>query len=500
MDSNGLNFWMLSQLNDWLPPWRAVTAYLSGQGIVDSNGNIQIAQNAGTSDALPPSAWSAIPGQTTVDAGITWLNSGPGSWRATTAYPVNQYIQDSNGNLQRAVAVTGSGISGAAQPTWPVALGQTVVDGTVTWSCAGPTQAGLFYCSKNNTLQLRSVRTGNPPVEDFSIATQMLGVPPMTLDQFGNYARWDAPSGLVMAGGSGPTDAPPPNEVTIFAPGQPNVTDLAMGYDGILYIAAGGALIMIDQRNRWPNYTLTVADFSFWRLAALPEGGVLALDRSKPQLGKVSGQPLQTGPVDTPNPGILRPCQANQNPPRIVSRFALPTGETFVALAPMDMTQQPAQFVVMSWAANNAANQIATIRIFNETALSGAPLQLGGVRLPYAIAWLGNQQFAVFATNLNEALIFDLADAGDTLVPAGETYILAANNVGPMVHGFNLPPNYANAAGSTPIMLPLLPLSLNSLVPEQPTQQVLRLLTAARRNASGIACLSRQLCLHGAAR
>ena len=62
MDSNGLRFWMLSQLNDWLPPWRADTAYLSEQGIVDPNGNIQIAQNSGTSGAGAPATWKATLG------------------------------------------------------------------------------------------------------------------------------------------------------------------------------------------------------------------------------------------------------------------------------------------------------------------------------------------------------------------------------------------------------------------------------------------------------
>jgi hypothetical protein len=120
-------------------------------------------------------------------------------------------------------------------------------------------------------------------------------------------------------------------------------------------------------------------------------------------------------------------------------------------------------------ATNSATNQIANLRFANETPLAngglqvGSALQLGGVCLPYAVAGLGNQQLAVLATNLNEALIYDLSDAGETLVPAGETYILAANNVGPFVHGFNLPPNYSNVAGAMPLMLPLLPLSLNSL-------------------------------------
>ncbi len=468
MDSNGLRFWMLSQLNDWLPPWRAVTAYIPGQSIVDPNGNIQVAQNSGTTDAISPT-WNSAFSETTVDAGITWINSGPGSWQATTAFSAGQYILDSNGNLQCATTIALNGTTSDTQPAWPVALGQTVVDGNVTWSCAGPTQAGLFYCSKDNRLQLRSVRTGSPPVEDFTTATNMVNVVPMTLDQFGNYARWDASSGMVMAGGSGPSDVPAPDEVPIYAPGSPDVTDLAMGYDGVLYVAVGGSLMMIDRRGRWPNFTLTIPDFSFWRLTALPEGGVLALDNNKPQLGIVSGQPLQTGPVDIPNPGILRSCNPNPNPPRIVSRVALSSAETFIALGAMDMTQQPPQYALLSWATNTAANQIANLRFVNETPLAsgglqvGSALQLGGVRLPYAVTGLGNQKIAVLATNLNEALIYDLSDAGETLVPAGETYVLSANNVGPFVHGFNLPPDYSNVAGAMPLMLPLLPLSLNSL-------------------------------------
>jgi phage tail-like protein len=404
MDANGLRFWMLSQLADWLPSWRPGTTYLAGQDIVDPNGNTQV--------VLTP------------------------------------------------------GRSGTAPPNWNF-IGQSTMDGDVTWSCKGPSQNGpygLYYCNRNNRLQLRSVRSGSPPEEIFADAEKMVEIVPTAQDQFGNYARWDPSSGLVFAGGSGPSDAPPPDEVPIYSPPKRNLTDLVLGYDGILYLAVGGALTMVDRRNRWPDYTLTVPDFNFWRLAALPEGGILALDRSKPQLGKVSGQPLQTGPVDTPDPGILRSCEPNPNPPRIISRSALPP-EWFVALAPMDLTQQPVQFALLSWASNTADNQKANIRIFGETATPGAPLQLDGVRFPYGVAWLGNQKLAALATNLKEALVYDLSNAGNLLIPAGETYILPANDVGPFVHGFDLPPQYANKPGQTPVMLPLLPLSLNSLSP-----------------------------------
>ena len=318
-------------------PWAPNQVYSVGQFVLDSNSNVQrvISTSVGASAGKAP-AWNSTIGQTTIDGQVTWINSGPGTWQPNTVYAAGQYILDANGNLQTVISVTGTGMTGALQPTWPTAAGQTQADGNLTWLCCGPQQSGLFYCSSNNTLQLRSVRAGTPFLENFGQATSLVNTTPMTLDQYGNYARWDPTSGLVMAGGSGPSDAPPPNEVVIYAPGNTEVTDLAMGYDGVLYLAIGGSLVMIDRRNRWPNFTLTVPDFNFWRLAALPEAGVLALDHSGSQLGKVAGQPLQTGPVDTPDPGILRPCQANQDPPRIVARFALPAAETYVAIAPME--------------------------------------------------------------------------------------------------------------------------------------------------------------------
>jgi phage tail-like protein len=420
MDSNGLRFWMLSQSNDWLPPWRAGTAYLAGQGLVDPNGNLQIVQQK----------------------------------------------QGSNGKA--------GGISDAKQPIWNTAPGGTTVDGSIAWVNQGPDtqQQGLFYCSQSNRLQLRSMRTGAPPVEDFNTATRLVELTPMTQDEFGGYARWDAPSGLVLAGSA--ADSTSPSEVPIYWPDQPNITDLCMGYDGILYIAAGGSLVMVDRRNRWPNHTLETPGFKFWRLAALPEGGVLALDRSTPQLGKVAGQPLQTGPRDIPNPGVMRPCKANANPPRLIAKCPLPPAERFVALAALDATHSPMQIALLSWESNTPANTTANLRLFTETGKTIAPaspaLTLSGVRLPYALTWLGGQKLAALATNLNEALIYNLASVdltaaatAESLVPAGETYILAANNLGPFAHSFQMPQMYANSPETHPLLLPLLPLSLNTV-------------------------------------
>jgi phage tail-like protein len=309
---------------------------------------------------------------------------------------------------------------------------------------------GLHYCSRNGRLQLRSQRMGAPPIEDSAAAAALVGTTPMCRDSFGNHARWDATSRTVLAGGAGV------GEVVIYAPpaGQ-TVTDLAMGYDGVLYLAVSGTLVLVDRRNRWPNFTLTDATFAFWRLKALPQGGVLALDRTAPQLGVVSGLPLQVEPRDVPNPGILRSCEENADPPRIVTRHPLPATEKFVALAAMP----PGKFFLLSWAAAAPANTAAFLRIHDERTGLSSPWTFTETEFPYGVAWLGDKRLAILATGLNEALIYDLDGASATLVAAGDTYILAGKNVDPFVQSFDATPSYVFGGA----IYPLLPLSLNSL-------------------------------------
>ena len=278
----------------------------------------------------------------------------------------------------------------------------------------------------------------------------------MTQDAFGNYARWDGAKSAVFAGGVGP------GEIAIYTPpaGQV-VTDLAMGFDGVLYIAVSDSLVLVDRRNRWADFTLSVPDFHFWRLVSLPAGGVLALDRTTPQLGAVAGLPLQVEPTDTPDAGVLRSCVANSDPTQIVFRYPLPSTETWVAITAM----AGGQFALLSWASNAATNTAAFLRLFSrETGLT-IPWNLSETVFPYGIAWTGERQLAVLATSLNEALIFDLQGSAAMLVPAGDTYILAGKNSGPFAHTPSLPPYYSRGV----TLYPLLPLSLNSLAPSGTT-------------------------------
>jgi phage tail-like protein len=339
------------------------------------------------------------------------------------------------------------------------------------------------FCRETKCLALRSQRTGAPLAEDFATASALVEVPPMTRDAFDTYARWDQSSGKVVAGGAAP------GEVTIYAPPAATpVTDLALGRDDILYVAVGGGLVFVDRRNRWPTNTLSAADFQFWRLLALPGGGVLALDRAGSALAIVAGQPLPDLPTPPLAAGVLGSCEQNPDAPRIVARIELPASEAFIALA---ATSDASEFALLSWNTAAAANQVAWLRRFgldlsDLSALSiagvaaaqaapglAAPIALAGVRFPYALAPLDAGRFAVLASNTNEALVYDLGDFAPAstpaaVAPAGDSYILAAANAGPFVHVFAAPPYYALPAatqGSSPLMLPLLPLSLNAFAP-----------------------------------
>src|SRR5271157_713839 len=486
MDVNGVKFWMLSQAQDWA----ANTPILLG-GIGSSNAQVTLAAPIPWGMPLFLLIDSEIMGVDGIGATGTVLDVNRGV-QSTVAAPhaVGTAVLIPIGILQRDVdASTNSVTIGAAPPSSTARqapgvgipgflqidgeiLAVTKVDATgtvatvtrgVLGSAPAPHSAGapafaplaanaLYYCSKSKRLQLLSMRLGNSPAEDFTTAGALVDVAPMARDSFGNYARWDAASGRIMAGGSGLGE-----EAIYTAPTGQAVTDLTMGYDGILYVAVGGDLVMVDRRGRWPDFTLGPSGFNFWRLVALPQGGVLALDRTAPQLGTVAGAPLQVGPADVPDPGILRACQQNPDPPRISATYPLPSSETFAGLTAMDQ-----QFALLSWAAATPANTSSFLRTFSFSAGLGLAWQMDGARWPYALAWLGDLRLAVLVTELNEALIFDLAEAGRVLIPAGDTYILNRANQGPFAHSLDLPPYYASGTAGPPLR-PLLPLSLNSL-------------------------------------
>lgn len=79
--------------------------------------------------------------------------SSPTTRANTTAYALGAYVvpASANGFFYKATA---AGTSGGSIPTYPTTIGDTVVDGTVTWTCAGKTApaAGTDYEARGGGL------------------------------------------------------------------------------------------------------------------------------------------------------------------------------------------------------------------------------------------------------------------------------------------------------------------------------------------------------------
>lgn len=133
--------------------WQALTQYSGGalgELILAGNGLINACLLTGRSGAtLPKFRDSAWPGTTTPlsDGGTqwqacNWLGSAAGTptpWLAATAITTSgangDVIVDGNGNIQQ--ADSGSGSTGATEPTWSTAYNATTADGGITWRNRG---------------------------------------------------------------------------------------------------------------------------------------------------------------------------------------------------------------------------------------------------------------------------------------------------------------------------------------------------------------------------
>lgn len=120
-------------------PWKAGTAYLLGQQILDVHLNIEEVTQGGTSGTSV--AFSTTVGAIKTDATVNWVNQGPLSaapldtWAASAPEAkIGSRIVDSNGNIE---VVTKAGTTGGSVPSWQAAPGATATDNTVNWINAG---------------------------------------------------------------------------------------------------------------------------------------------------------------------------------------------------------------------------------------------------------------------------------------------------------------------------------------------------------------------------
>lgn len=119
------------------------TRYELGDRVVDSgyyNGYVCISAGTTSATADPTTFWPASINGEVWDGSVLWKNfsvyTGPKAWLATTAQALD--------SIKKPVADTGywykcvsAGTTAGTEPDWPLGIGLTVDDGTVTWECAG---------------------------------------------------------------------------------------------------------------------------------------------------------------------------------------------------------------------------------------------------------------------------------------------------------------------------------------------------------------------------
>lgn len=312
------------------------------------------------------------------------------------------------------------------------------------------------YDPARRRLRLRSTRGRLlPPAVNDAVAEAeariALDVVPCARDAFGAFAYWNATLGVVAVRSS------LPGEVVAFdPPGTIVPTDLAVGHDGVLYIALEGSVVMHDLRGRWDDEVVQLAGFTAWRLAPDPHGGAYVLDRTAQRLAHLHGMPFPRRPYAPYDACTVRPCEENPEPARLE---LLERAEWLGEAVALDCAPD-GRLAVLVW----RAGEDARVYLQQSDGTLGPGVRLRGIHFPYTVAWTGAHALATRITRLPvEALVFDAADVLDAdarvanrgLHPVGDVHPMRAAAEGRFVHTLDAPAHYPAAHGSAP----LLPLS-----------------------------------------
>jgi len=298
----------------------------------------------------------------------------------------------------------------------------------------------LRYQEDRRSLVLRSQRDF-PEIPDAPAnAEAQLAAVPQSNDAYGTRAFFDSISGVVLATGAVPGSTP----IFRVPPGQ-TLTDLADGYDGVLYLALGGSVTLVDLRRRWKPVEVTAADFTAWRIATHVGGGAWVLDRTRRRLARLRGMPIREE-RGTYAPGTFRPSPENPDPPILTPRpeLDLPADEDPVALA----TNDAGELAVLTWVAGG----LARVRVLNAGGRFSEPVSLAGASHPFSLTWAGPDRIAVLLVGARRAAAYDIRGARGTVKASGDVYPLPKHDGGPFVHGTTLPRHFPTFTGSSPLV------------------------------------------------
>ena len=320
--------------------------------------------------------------------------------------------------------------------------------------------SNVEYDTECKTLRLASERASSPGIDsvpDETRSRSLVEISPQTIDAFGMRAFWDDAQKAVVATGARPGNVP-----ILLPPVDSWPSDLAIGHDGVLYLAMAieGSVTMLDLRGNWKVVSLREPGFSAWRLAADPQGGAWILDRVHNTIGRVTGLPLPARPYGSYSTKTFRPCPENSNPPRLqlFKNAIIPGDESVIAIA----CSPAGRTAVLSWKKHGQTSHKSNFALLRLLAGEqfAAPIELRDVSFPFSLTWVSEDRVALLAENVKkEALVFRVT--GESQVPVGDMYPLAtrkgiglsteAQTFGSFLNGLTLPPHYLTAGGSMPL-------------------------------------------------
>ena len=300
----------------------------------------------------------------------------------------------------------------------------------------------LDYKDGHGHVRLAQQQAAPEPAENETFARLLASSPSPIADGQGGFAWWDAQARRLEASGFAPGSAalplPAPDPPTPVGP-----SDFAYGTDEVVYLARDGGVVMRDLRERWRPAEVRRDGFRADLLAPVPDGGVWAFDVAGRLLARLEGRPLRFAGLRDPDPDRFDPVEPNSDPPRLrlVRRARIPAAFSAVAMA----ASPGGRLALLAWAAGEDA---ALFSLEPEGFV--LRFRLAGLRFPFSLAWSGESELAVLASEgaapARQAFVYpmDLPAMPDTHLPPD-------GRIHPLIGAW--PGKFCNALAEVPLYL-----------------------------------------------